>query len=107
MSHFINIKPKKKGPARIPYKKTATIAQMVVRNNVVNIAKAYRCQPTKLLLDKLAELGYYPAENRIYKSGGVGSWYWLPKFGIYRIQVRRSHISTKTEYMPYALCVEV
>lgn len=89
------------------YHKTATLAQISQREKVVQIAKWYKGQSTDKLCAKLAELGYYPTEKRIYKSGGVGSWVWLPKFAVFRIQVRASHCSTKGAYMPYALCVEV
>ena len=89
------------------YHKEATLAQIAQREKVVLIAKWFKGQSTEKLCDKLAELGYYPTEKRIYKSGGVGSWIWLPKLGIFRIQVRASHCSTKGAYMPYALCVDV
>ena len=89
------------------YRKVATMAQIEQREKVVQIAKWYKGQSTEKLCAKLAELGYFPTDKRIYKSGGVGSWVWLPKFGVFRIQVRASHCSTKGAYMPYALCVEV
>lgn len=89
------------------YHKVATLAQIAQREKVVQIAKWYRGQPTDILLAKLAEFGYYPTDKRIYQSGGVGSWHWLPKFGIFRIQVRASHCSNKGLFIPYALCVEV
>ena len=89
------------------YHKEATLAQIAQRNKVVQIAKWYKGQSTEKLCAKLAVLGYYPTDKRIYKSGGVGSWMWLPKFAVFRIQVRASHCSTNGAYMPYALCVEV
>ena len=89
------------------YHKEATLAQISHRDRVRQIAKLYKGQSTETLCTKLAELGYYPTEKRIYKSGGVGSWVWLPKLAVFRVQVRASHCSTKGVYMPYALCVEV
>lgn len=89
------------------YHKEATLAQIAQRDKVVQVAKWYKGQSNEKLCAKLAELGYYPTDKRIYKSGGVGSWVWLPKFAVFRIQVRASHCSTKGAYMPYALCVEV
>ena len=89
------------------YHKEATLAQIAQREKVVQIAKWYKGQSSEKLCAKLAEFGYYPTEKRIYKSGGVGTWVWLPKFGVFRIQVRASHCSTNGAYMPYALCVEV
>ena len=89
------------------YHKEATLAQIAQRDKVVQIAKWYKGQSTVKLCAKLAELGYYPTDKRIYRSGGVGSWVWLPKSAVFRIQVRASHCSTKGAYMPYALCVEV
>lgn len=89
------------------YHKEATLAQIAQREKVVQIAKWYKGQSTETLCAKLAELGYYPTDKRIYKRGGVGSWIWLPKLAVFRIQVRASHCSTNGAYMPYALCVEV
>lgn len=89
------------------YHKVATMAQIAQREKVVQIAKWYKGQSTEKLCAKLAEFGLYPTDKRIYKSGGVGSWVWLPKFAVFRIQVRASHCTSKGAYMPYALCVEV
>lgn len=89
------------------YHKEATLAQIAQREKVVQIAKWYKGQCTERLCAKLAELGYYPTDKRIYQSGGVGTWVWLPKLAVFRIQVRASHCTTKGAYMPYALCVEV
>ena len=89
------------------YHKEPTLSQIAQREKVVQIAKWYKGQSTEKLCAKLAELGYYPTDKRIYKSGGVGSWVWLPKFAVFRVQVRASHCSIKGAYMPYALCVEV
>lgn len=93
--------------SRVIYHKEPTLAQIAQREKVVQIAKWYKGQSTEKLCDKLAELGYFPTEKRIYKNGGVGSWVWLPKFAVFRVQVRASHCTTKGAYMPYALCVEV
>jgi hypothetical protein len=92
---------------RVIYHKEPTLTQRAQREKVVQIAKWYKGQSTEKLCAKLAELGYYPTDKRIYKRGGVGSWVWLPKLAVYRIQVRATHCSTKGAYMPYALCVEV
>lgn len=89
------------------YHTQPTLAQLAQRDKVVKIAKLYKGQNTEKLCAKLAELGYYPTDKRIHKSGGVGSWVWMPKFAVFRVQVRASHCTTKGVYMPYALCVEV
>lgn len=89
------------------YHKEATLAQIAQREKVVQIAKWYKGQSTEKLCDKLAGIGCFPTDKRIYKRGGVGTWVWLPKFAVFRIQVRASHCSSKGAYMPYALCVEV
>jgi len=89
------------------YHNEATLAQIAQREKVVQIAKWYKGQSSEKLCAKSAALGYNPTDTRIYKSGGVGSWVWLPKFAVFRVQVRASHCSTKGAYMPYALCVEV
>lgn len=46
-------------------------------------------------------------DRRIYKSGGVGTYSWMPKLKCYRVQVGASHISTKCHSYPYARCVEI
>lgn len=110
MPYYVKKSKRDKLPPKVRkrmYHKDATLAQINQRNKVIQFANAYRGQPSALLLTKLVTEGYHPSEKRIYTSGGVGSWCWLPKFGIFRIQVRASHISTKGAYMPYALCVEV
>ena len=89
------------------YHKEPTLAQIEQREKVVRLAKSFRGLSTAKMVAKFEELGYYPTEKRIYQSGGVGSWCYLPKFAIFRVQVRASHISTKGAFMPYALCVEV
>lgn len=89
------------------YHKEPTIAQIAQREKVVQIAKWYKGQSTEKLCAKLAAFGYYPTDKRLYKCGGVGSWVWLPKLAVFRVQVRASHCTTKGVYMPYALCVEV
>ena len=94
-------KPKKE------YHHEATLDQIAKRNQIVRLAKFYKGTSFDKLRKKLAALGYIVADKRIYKSGGVGSWVWLPKFGVFRVQVRASHITTKGQYIPYALCVEV
>ena len=113
MPYFVKLRKSNKPPTKLTpqqrriYHKEATLAQIAQRDKVVQIAKWYKGQSTEKLCAKLAELGYYPTDKRIYKSGGVGSWVWLPKFAVFRIQVRASHCSTNGAYMPYALCVEV
>lgn len=89
------------------YHKEPTLTQIAQREKVVQIAKWYKGQSTEKLCAKLAEFGYFPTDKRIRKCRGVGTWEWLPKFAVFRIQVRASHCSTKGAYMPYALCVEV
>lgn len=113
MSYYVKLKNRNHNSKKLTlrqrhiYHKEATLAQIAQRDKVVQIAKWYKGQSSEKLCAKLAELGYYPTDKRIYKSGGVGSWVWLPKFAVFRIQVRASHCSTKGAYMPYALCVEV
>jgi len=89
------------------YHKAPTLAQIAQREKVVQIAKWCKGQSTEKLCAKLAEFGYYPTDKRIYKAGGVGSWVWLPKLAVFRVQVRASHCTTKGAYMPYALCVDI
>ena len=101
-----NHKQRPKTP-RTQYHYEPTLAHIAQRDRIVQIAKWYKGRHVDKLCAKLAELGHYPTDKRIYKSGGVGSWYWLPKLGVFRVQVRASHITTKGQYMPYALCVDV
>ena len=89
------------------YHKEPTLSQIAQRDKVVHLAKSLRGLGLERVLNVFADMGYYPTEKRIYKSGGVGSWCWLPKFGVFRVQVRASHISSMSAFMPYALCVEV
>ena len=89
------------------FHKEPTLSQIEQREKVVRLAKSFKGLSTAKMVAKFEELGYYPTDKRIYKSGGVGSWVWLPKFGVFRVQVRASHCTTKGAYMPYALCVEV
>ncbi len=91
----------------LKYHKEPTLAQIAQREKVVQIAKWCKWQSTEKLCAKLAEFGYYPTDKRIRKSGGVGSWTWLPKLAVFRVQVRASHCTNKGAYMPYALCVDI
>ena len=113
MTYYVKLKnPSRKRRFLTPrkrqiYHKEPTLSQIAQREKVVQIAKWCKGQSKEKLCAKLAELGYYPTDKRIYKSGGVGSWVWLPKFAVFRVQVRASHCSIKGAFMPYALCVEV
>ena len=108
-STFISSKLHRSHPKKYKkaYHKQPTPAQIALRDKVATIARAYRGRSSSALNEKLSELGLLQMEKRIYKNGGVGTWQWMPKFGVYRIQIRASHISTKCVYMPYAQCVEV
>lgn len=73
---------------------------------LLELVDANRHKPKAFLIDLLSKLGYSAADMRIYKSGGVGSYRWMPKFSKYRLQIAASHISNSGPYMPYALCVQ-
>ena len=108
---FYYVKPARKKPRthKPPkmYHHEATIEQIAKRNQVIRLAKFYKGTSFENLRQKLTALGYIIADKRIYQKGGVGSWRWLPKLGVFRVQIRASHITTKGQYIPYALCVEV
>lgn len=113
MSYYVKLKQRKKRQQLLQrrsvrsYHRDPSLSQIDLRLRVVALAKWYKGQRAELLYAKLTELGLTAADRRIYWRGGVGSWKWLPKLGVFRIQVRASHCSTKGAYMPYAICVEV
>lgn len=45
--------------------------------------------------------------KRIYVSGGVGTWSWLPRRGCIRLQVGASRIDSRKQCFPYAPVVEI
>lgn len=73
---------------------------------LLELVEANRLKPKAVLIDLLTKLGYPASDMRIYKSGGVGSYRWMPKYSKYRLQVAASHISNCGPYMPYALCIQ-
>lgn len=73
---------------------------------LLQLIEANRHKPKAVLIDILAKLGYTASDMRIYKSGGVGTYRWMPKFSKYRLQIAATHCSNYGYYMPYALCVQ-
>lgn len=85
---------------------TPTYQQNNQLEALLKIIEQFRHKPKKLLLQYLANLGYTASDMRIYKSGGVGSYRWMPKYRRYRLQIAASHISRYVHYCPYALCIQ-
>lgn len=73
---------------------------------LLELVEANRHKPRAVLINILAKLGYPASDMRIYKSGGVGTYRWMPKYSKYRLQIAASHISNSGPYMPYALCIQ-
>lgn len=46
------------------------------------------------------------SERRFTKLGGVGTYYWLPKHRLYRVQVGASKINANAHCFMYAQCIE-
>ena len=86
------------------YNHTASPAHFERLNEIRGLIFHYR---GKKLLRKVEALGYKPRDARIYKSGGVGTFQWLPKFRCFRLQLESSHINRKGFYMPYATCIDI
>lgn len=72
---------------------------------LLKVVEEYRNRSKEKLTRKLTEMGYTVRDMRIYKSGGVGTFRWMPKYSKYRLQIGATHISNRGFYMPYALCV--
>ena len=86
------------------YPRSASPAHYERLNEVRELIFQYR---GKKLLTKVEEKGLHPRDARIYKSGGVGTYQWLPKLRCFRLQLESSHINRRGFYMPYATCVDI
>lgn len=107
--HFHSRKFRRKFTNRRPSFKFCTTPTYLQNNQLkvlLELIEANRHKPKAVLIDLLAKLGYTASEMRIYKSGGVGTYRWMPKFSKYRLQIAASHISNSGHYMPYALCIQ-
>lgn len=94
---------KKRNPR---YMATPNHVQKNQLNVLLQVIEAFRCKPKAQLIEQIRKLGYEVGDMRLHKSGGVGTYVWLPKFRRYRLQVGASHINSKGPYTPYGLCVQ-
>lgn len=104
--YFNHSKRKKTPRYPISPNPTPTYQQNNQLKVLLEIIEQFRHKPKELLIKHLAKLGYYASDMRIYKSGGVGTYRWMPKYGRYRLQIAASHINRHGHYCPYALCVQ-
>ena len=103
---YFNHSRKTTTPPRITPKPTPNYLQNNQLKVLLEVIEQFRHKPKELLIKHLAKLGYIASDMRIYQSGGVGTYRWMPKYKRYRLQIAASHINRHGHYCPYALCVQ-
>lgn len=90
------------------FKQLPTNEQQNRLNLALTITKKYVYKSKQTLIDELISNNFQtPTDKRIYKSGGIGTYTFLRKKKCFRLQLAASHINKKTNYMPYALCIDI
>lgn len=102
----VEAKPRK--PAKRYKWKPPTPYQEIAKQEVVQFVLRNKSERRKFVYQKLEEhFGLKVEECRIYKSGGVGSYFWMKRHRCYRVQVGASKIDTRKFCYPYAMCVNI
>lgn len=100
---IVEAKPKNKYKWRPP-----TAYQELLRHEVVQFILHNRGERKRYIYAKLKEkFNLEVKECRIYKSGGVGTYYWMKHNRCYRVQVGASKIDSRKNSYPYAMCVNI
>lgn len=101
-------KTQKQNRKKRRYSATPTPEQTQKLNAAQQLALRYQYKPKAILSEILIAAGFpTPTDSRIYRSGGVGSFHWLPRKKCYRLQLAASHVHIHQNFMPYALCIDI
>ena len=97
--------PCRRGPGSV--RKEPTSLQLSRLNEILPVVRGLSGQSLESKRLVLARYGYELIERRVPRLCSVGSYYWYPRLGLFRVVVSSSHIDKRKISFPYAFCIQI